>query len=103
MGSGRRERAGYRVERQLLALVSLFALVALAALGSIALEVLPMPVWVYAGSVGVAFVITAWLMVRLLRRRFALLNRLEQLTRHIIRGDYAHRVTVKDKDEFQSL
>ncbi len=103
MGSGRRERAGYRVERQLLALVSLFALVALAALSSIALEILPLPVWVYAGSVGVAFIITAWLMVRLLRRRFALLNRLEQLTRHIIRGDYAHRVTVKNRDEFQSL
>ena len=44
------------------------------ALAGITLELLPLPVWVFAGSVGLAFVVTVWLMIRLLRRRFALLN-----------------------------
>jgi diguanylate cyclase (GGDEF)-like protein len=61
------------------------------------------PIWFVTGGVAMAFVFTVFLMVRLLRRRFALLGRLEQLTRHIIRGDYARRVTVRGNDEFQSL
>lgn len=101
--SGRRERAGYRVERQLLALFCLFACTAMAAISVIALNIPSTPVWVLAGLVAASFMISAWLMLRLLRRRFALLGRLEQLTRKIITGDYAHRVTVKDRDEFQSL
>lgn len=101
--SGRIERAGYRVERQLLALLCLFACTALASLSVISLDIADMPVWVLTGAVAASFLISAWLMIRLLRRRFALLNRLEQLTRKIIKGDYAHRVTVKKHDEFQSL
>ena len=101
--SGRKERAGYRVERQLLALLSLFACTAVAALTVIALEMVNLPAWVFTGAVAASFSIVTWLIIRLLRRRFALLNRLEQLTRHIIRGDYDHRVTVQQHDEFQSL
>lgn len=103
MGSRGRERAGTRIERQLLALVSLFACAALASLVVIALEIVHLPMWAFTGAVAGAFLITAWLMIRLLRHRFALLSRLEQLTRYIIRGDYAHRVAVRDNDEFQSL
>lgn len=99
----RRERAGYRVERQLLALLSLFALTALAALATLDLGLVELPTWVLTGSVAASFMICAWLTVRLLRRRFALLNRLEHLTRRITRGDYGKRVTVKANDEFQSL
>jgi diguanylate cyclase (GGDEF)-like protein len=101
--SARRERAGYRVERQLLAILSLFACTALSALSAIALDLIDLPVWIFTGAVATSFVLCAWLTVRLLRRRFALLNRLEHLTRQIIRGDYANRVTVKPHDEFQSL
>ncbi|MGE0622390.1 MAG: putative bifunctional diguanylate cyclase/phosphodiesterase [Pseudomonadales bacterium] len=103
MGSRRRERAGYRVERQLLLLLSVFAFAALAPLSAIALGLVEVPVWVLTCAVALAFVTTTALMIRLLRRRFALLGRLEQLTRHIIRGDYAYRVTVRAHDEFQSL
>ncbi len=103
MGSRRRERAGYRVERQLLLLVSMFAWAALAPLTAIALGLVDVPLWVLTCVVAVAFAATTALMIRLLRRRFALLSRLEQLTRHIIRGNYAYRVTVREQDEFQSL
>ncbi|TNF81105.1 MAG: HAMP domain-containing protein, partial [Gammaproteobacteria bacterium] len=98
-----RERAGYRVERQLLALLSVFACLALAALASSGLGLIKLPIWVLMGVVAACFTFSAWLIVRLLRRRFALLNRLEQLTRRITRGDYGQRVTVRPQDEFQSL
>jgi len=103
MGSRRRERAGYRVERQLLLLLCVFACAALAPLTAIALGLAEVPIWVLTCSVALAFAATTAAMIRLLRRRFALLGRLEQLTRHIIRGDYAYRVTVREHDEFQSL
>ena len=102
MGASK-ERAGYRVERQLLALLSLFACTAVAAMAALGLSLITMPVWVLTGAVAASFIICAWLAVRLLRRRFALLNRLEHLTRKIARGDYGQRVTVKPHDEFQSL
>jgi len=101
--SARRERAGYRVERQLLALLSVFACSALAAMASIGLGLIELPIWVLTGAVAASFIFCSWLTVRLLRRRFALLNRLEQLTRRITRGDYGQRVPVKPNDEFQSL
>jgi len=103
MGTRRRERAGYRVERQLLLLLCVFACAALAPLTAIALGLAEVPIWVLTCAVGLAFAATTAAMIRLLRRRFALLGRLEQLTRHIIRGDYAYRVTVREHDEFQSL
>ncbi len=99
----RRERAGYRVERQLLALLSLFACAAVAAMAALGLDLIAVPVWALTGAVAGSFIVCAWLAVRLLRRRFALLNRLEHLTRRIGRGDYGQRVTVKPHDEFQSL
>ena len=99
----RGERAGYRVERQFLALLSVFACLALAALASSGLGLIKLPIWVLTGVVAGCFTFCAWLTVRLLRRRFALLNRLEQLTRRITRGDYGQRVTVRPHDEFQSL
>ncbi len=103
MSSRQSQRAGYRVERQLLVLFTLFAGISLTALSVITLELVAAPAWLTIGAVSLAFVLITVAMVRLLRRRFALLNRLEQLTRHIIRGDYAHRVKVKERDEFQSL
>ncbi len=102
MGDGK-ERAGYRVERQLLALLSLFACTAVAAMAAVGLDLITVPVWALTGAIAASFIISAWLSVRLLRRRFALLNRLESLTRRIARGDYGERVTVKSHDEFQSL
>ncbi len=98
-----RERTGYRIERQLLALVSLFACVSIAAFLVNSLDLLRLPIWAGTGVVAIAFLFTTCVMVRLLRRRFALLGRLEELTRFIIRGDYAHRVKVRELDEFQSL
>jgi diguanylate cyclase (GGDEF)-like protein len=100
---GRRERAGYRVERQLLALLSLFACAAVAAMAAVGLDLIAVPVWALTGAIAASFIICAILSVRLLRRRFALLNRLEHLTRRIARGDYTRRVAVKPQDEFQSL
>jgi len=91
------------VERQLLALLSLFACVALTSPLIIALKLSDQPLWIITGAVALSFVATALIMIRLLRRRFALLGRLEELTRYIIRGDFAHRVEVEDNDEFQSL
>ncbi len=86
-----------------MAVLSVFACSAVGALSIIALNLVDLPVWIFTGAVTAFFFVCAGLTVRLLRRRFALLNRLEQLTRHIIRGNYAHRVTVKPTDEFQSL
>ncbi|HEY5647812.1 MAG TPA: EAL domain-containing protein [Pseudomonadales bacterium] len=91
------------MERQLLMLLSLFACAALTPLTAIALDLVQVPFWILTLTVTLAFAATTVLMIRLLRRRFALLSRLEQLTRHIIRGDYAHRVEVRAQDEFQSL
>ena len=102
MGASK-ERAGYRVERQLLALLSLFACTSIAGMAAVGLNLIHVPVWALTGAIASSFIICAWLAVRLLRRRFALLNRLEQLTRRIGRGDYGQRVTVKANDEFQSL
>ena len=99
----RRERAGYRVERQLLALLSLFACLSVAAMTAVGLDLIAVPVWALTGAIAASFILCAWLAVRLLRRRFALLNRLELLTRRIARGEYGQRVTVKAHDEFQSL
>jgi diguanylate cyclase (GGDEF)-like protein len=83
--------------------MSLFACGAIAAPLIIAMNLTDQPVWVFTGTVAVAFLICTGLMIRLLRRRFALLGRLEELTRYIIRGDYGHRVEIQARDEFQSL
>ena len=101
--SKRTQRAGYRVERQLLVLFALFAGIALASLTFIAWKPHEVPIGAVIGGVAITAILISLYMARMLRRRFALLSRLEQLTRHIIRGDYAQRVTVKERDEFQSL
>ena len=98
-----KERAGKRIERHLLVLLSAFGCVSIATLVLTDLAVIQLPIWAVGGALATLFVLTAVLFIRLIRRRFALLGRLEELTRYIIRGDYAHRVKVSDKDEFQSL
>jgi diguanylate cyclase (GGDEF)-like protein len=103
MSGRQKERAGRRIETQLLALFGTFAISAFGALLAMDLGVLPYSTWILTAALTVVLSITIVLMIRLLRRRFALLNRLEELTRYIIRGDYARRVEVKEHDEFQSL
>jgi len=103
MSSRPRERAGRRVEHQLLGIVSLFACAALASVLAPHAGWVEHSIWLSIGLLSGAFVLTATLMTRLLRQRFGLLSRLEELTRHIIRGEFTHRVTVGKNDEFQSL
>lgn len=103
MSRPRKQRAGYRIERQLLTLVSLFAACSLALFWIFSLEIVAVPLWVGTAFVALAFLLTAYAIIRLLRRRFALLGRLEEHTRHIIRGEFKHRVQVHEVDEFQSL
>ena len=74
MGANK-ERAGYRVERQLLALLSLFACTSVAGMAAVGLHLIQVPLWALTGAVASSFIICAWLAMRLLRRRFALLNR----------------------------
>jgi diguanylate cyclase (GGDEF)-like protein len=97
------ERAGKRIERQLLALLALFAVLSIGAVVLTHLEVIDQPIWMVGAALGLGCLLTLWFAMGLIQRRFALLNRLEELTRYIIRGDYNHRVTVKENDEFQSL
>jgi diguanylate cyclase (GGDEF)-like protein len=103
MGKRRKERTGRRIERQLLGLLSLFGGAAISALWLMDQNLVDQPLWVVAAILAITLLLTVYLIVRLLRNRFRLLNRLEELTRHIIHGDYGHRVTVNDSDEFQSL
>lgn len=97
------ERAGIRIERQLLTLLTLFAGISIAAVLLPDLEMIDQPAWLVGGVLAGTFLLFGWLTIRVIRYRFALLNRLEELTRYIIRGDYAHRVEVRENDEFRSL
>ena len=66
MGANK-ERAGYRVERQLLALLSLFACTSVAGMAAVGLNFIEVPLWALTGAIASSFIICAWLAVRLLR------------------------------------
>lgn len=96
-------RAGQRIERLVLLLLCLWGCVSLAALVHMSLESMSRTHWLLTATCAATFVLTAFLTVRTLRSRFALLARLEAHTYLMSRGDFSQRVQVRADEEFQSL